>query len=401
MPRPRVFFDIQIGTQPAGRITIELFDDKTPKTCENFRLLCTGSNGTYTAPGGVTHALHYKNSTFHRVISEFMIQGGDITNGDGTGGASIYDGKMFADENLGWRKIDKEGLVCMANRGKGTNSSQFFITLAECEYLTDKHTLFGHIVAGMDVVKKIEDLKVDDSDRPLEDVIIASSGELVFKKRDPVPVPAARETRKELEVRSSPRSRSRERGKGDEHRGEESSRYHRRKRSRDGKSRYRKSRSRSRPRGAETETLAAPVEDISRGRSRERRGAGPADANTTIMEEPEDSISSPLQPKRVPSRSRSRHRHRRRRYHSGSRSPSRRRHRRHREKAYEYTRDEEAEERIRREENEREMERFARMDDDRGVGRSGEPEVKFKGRGSMKYREKKNWGYGGGEGRLT
>ncbi|KAI5850336.1 cyclophilin-like domain-containing protein [Morchella snyderi] len=366
MPRPRVFFDIQIGTQPAGRITIELFDDKTPKTCENFRLLCTGSNGTHTAPGGLTHPLHYKNSTFHRVISEFMIQGGDITNGDGTGGVSIYDGNMFADENLGWRKIDKEGLVCMANRGKGTNSSQFFITLAECEYLTDKHTLFGHIVAGMDVAKKIEELKVDDSDRPLEDVIIANSGELVFKRRDTVPVPAARETRKELEVRSSPRSRSRERGKRDERRGDESVQHHRRKRSRDGKSRYRKSRSRSRPRG-----------------------------------EQEDSISSPLQPKRVPSRSRSRHRHRRRRYHSGSRSPSRRRHRRHREKAYEYTRDEEAEERIRREENEREMERFARMDGDRGVGRSGEPEVKFKGRGSMKYREKKNWGYGGGEGRLT
>lgn len=399
MPRPRVFFDMQIGTQPAGRITIELFDDKAPKTCENFRLLCTGSNGTYTAPDGITHALHYKNSTFHRVISEFMIQGGDITNGDGTGGASIYDGKMFADENLGWRKIDKEGLVCMANRGKGTNSSQFFITLTECEYLTEKHTLFGHVVSGMDIVKRIEELKVNDSDRPLEDVIIANSGELMFKKKDPITVPAALETRKELEARSSPSSQSRERRKRHEHRGEEPSRHQRRKRSRGGKSTYRKSLSRSRSRGAKG--LVAPAEDISRGRSRDRRGAGAADANATIMEEPEGSISSPLQPKRVPSRSRSRHRHRRRRYHSGSRSPSRRRYRGHKEKVYEYTRDEEAEERIRREENEREMERYARMGDDRGAGRGGEPEVKFKGRGSMKYREKKNWGYGGGEGRLT
>ncbi|KAK5013601.1 peptidyl-prolyl cis-trans isomerase cpr6 [Cryomyces antarcticus] len=111
--RPRVFLDVHIATEPAGRLVIELFTDKTPKTCENFRALCTGSNPPLT----------YKLSPFHRVIDEFMIQGGDITKGDGTGGDSIYGGE-FEDENIGWRKIDSEGLVCMANYGKGTNSSQ-------------------------------------------------------------------------------------------------------------------------------------------------------------------------------------------------------------------------------------------------------------------------------------
>ncbi|KAI9775039.1 MAG: hypothetical protein M1839_001591 [Geoglossum umbratile] len=112
--RPRIFLDIQIGTEPAGRLVIELFVDKTPKTCENFRALCTGELG---------HGLSYKASPFHRIIDEFMVQGGDITKGDGTGGKSIYGGD-FEDENIGWRGIDKVGLVCMANRGKATNSSQ-------------------------------------------------------------------------------------------------------------------------------------------------------------------------------------------------------------------------------------------------------------------------------------
>ena len=112
--RPRVFLDIQSGSDFLGRITIELFSDKTPKTVENFRTICTPSS---------TQALTYKGSPFHRIIDEFMIQGGDITAGNGTGGISIY-GPVFEDENIGWREIDAVGLVCMANRGKGTNSSQ-------------------------------------------------------------------------------------------------------------------------------------------------------------------------------------------------------------------------------------------------------------------------------------
>ncbi|KAG9856153.1 hypothetical protein KCU77_g5697, partial [Aureobasidium melanogenum] len=116
--RPRVFLEITIGNEPAGRLTIELFTDQTPKTCENFRALCAGSHKN----------LSYALSPFHRIIDEFMVQGGDITRGDGTGGDSIYGGD-FEDENLGWRDMDAAGLVCMANRGKATNSSQFFITL--------------------------------------------------------------------------------------------------------------------------------------------------------------------------------------------------------------------------------------------------------------------------------
>ncbi|KAF3919379.1 Phosphatase [Orbilia brochopaga] len=157
--RPRCFLDLQHGTDPAGRVVIELFTDKTPKTCENFRALCTGSKSA---------ELCYISTIFHRVIEEFMIQGGDITRGDGKGGMSIY-GDTFEDENLGWCDIDKEGLVCMANRGKDTNSSQFFITCAPCDHLNGKHTVFGHVVAGMQFVKQIETVKVDASDKPTVD----------------------------------------------------------------------------------------------------------------------------------------------------------------------------------------------------------------------------------------
>lgn len=113
--RPRVFLDVQSGFDFLGRITIELFSDKTPKTAENFRAICT--------PPSSAQPLTYKGSRFHRIIDEFMVQGGDITAGNGTGGMSIY-GPVFEDENIGWREIDAVGLVCMANRDKGTNSSQ-------------------------------------------------------------------------------------------------------------------------------------------------------------------------------------------------------------------------------------------------------------------------------------
>ncbi|KAL8734293.1 MAG: hypothetical protein Q9181_003240 [Wetmoreana brouardii] len=116
--RPRVFLDVQSGADFLGHVTIELFSDKTPKTCENFRAICSSSYTPPSAGGPLT----YKGSPFHRLVDEFMIQGGDITAGNGTGGASIYGGD-FDDENIGWRDIDTAGLVCMANRGKGTNSS--------------------------------------------------------------------------------------------------------------------------------------------------------------------------------------------------------------------------------------------------------------------------------------
>ncbi|KAL8829257.1 MAG: hypothetical protein Q9170_006252 [Blastenia crenularia] len=148
--RPRVFFDIQSGADYFGRIVIELFGDKTPKSSENFRAICTSSHNSHS----LARPLTYKSSPFHRIIDEFMIQGGDITAGNGTGGTSIY-GKNFEDENIGWRKIDAPGLLCMANRGKDTNNSQFFITLAPCEHLNGKHTVFGHVVKGMVVCERM------------------------------------------------------------------------------------------------------------------------------------------------------------------------------------------------------------------------------------------------------
>ncbi|THW74288.1 hypothetical protein D6D19_04939 [Aureobasidium pullulans] len=182
--RPRVFLEISIGNEPAGRLTIELFADQAPKTCENFRALCAGSHSN----------LNYALSPFHRVIDEFMVQGGDITRGDGTGGDSIYGGD-FEDENLGWREMDAAGLVCMANRGKATNSSQFFITLDSCPHLNNKHTIFGRLVGGEDTLARMSKVQVDKDDKPLEPVLIARCGELERKKKAPIasPEPASKD----------------------------------------------------------------------------------------------------------------------------------------------------------------------------------------------------------------
>jgi peptidylprolyl isomerase len=167
----KVFFDIEMNGQPAGRIVFGLFGDVVPKTVENFRALCTGEKGT--SASGAT--LSYKGSKFHRIIPNFMLQGGDFTHGTGVGGESIY-GAKFADENFKL-KHDKPFLLSMANAGKDTNGSQFFITTVVTSWLDGRHVVFGMVLEGEALVKKIEAVGTA-SGTPGQKVVITNSGQL-------------------------------------------------------------------------------------------------------------------------------------------------------------------------------------------------------------------------------
>tara|TARA_A100001015_G_C14944510_1_gene694036 strand:+ start:405 stop:1085 length:681 start_codon:yes stop_codon:yes gene_type:complete len=160
------FFEIKIGDEKAGKIVFELFDDEVPNTCKNFRYLCQGSVLNKKDPD-------YKNTIFHRVIKDFMIQGGDTTKFNGTGGKSIF-GDKFNDENFDL-KHNQPGLLCMANSGPNTNSSQFYITLKKTPWLDDKHVVFGILLKGFDIIKKIENLDVI-NDQPIVKVEIENCG---------------------------------------------------------------------------------------------------------------------------------------------------------------------------------------------------------------------------------
>eukprot|EP00741_Cyanophora_paradoxa_P009842 tig00001636_g9533.t2 len=187
----KVFFDVEIDGQKAGRIVMGLFGNTVPKTVENFRALCTGEKGTGTSG----KPLHYKGSKFHRIIPNFMIQGGDFTLGDGRGGESIY-GARFEDESAFGRAVPglprgraadppadfkikhkAAGYLSMANAGPDTNGSQFFITTVVTSWLDGRHVVFGKVIEGMDVVARVEKIG-SESGTPSKTVTVADSGEL-------------------------------------------------------------------------------------------------------------------------------------------------------------------------------------------------------------------------------
>ncbi|KAK9108688.1 hypothetical protein Sjap_016748 [Stephania japonica] len=174
----RVFLDVDFEAQRIGRIVIGLYGNVVPKTAENFRALCTGERGI----SGSRKKLHYKGTPFHRIVSGFMIQGGDIVHGDGRGNTSIYGG-TFPDENFRI-KHSHAGVVSMVNSGPDSNGSQFFITTVKASWLDGEHVVFGTVIQGMDTVFMIEGGAGTYNGNPRKKVTIGESGEIPMSKWD-------------------------------------------------------------------------------------------------------------------------------------------------------------------------------------------------------------------------
>jgi cyclophilin family peptidyl-prolyl cis-trans isomerase len=169
LEKSNIFFEISRGTTSLGKVEIELFDEDVPLTCNNFRHLCVNGIKNKSSPA-------YKNTIFNCIIKDFMIQGGDVINNNGTSGYSIY-GKYFKDENFNL-KHNQEGLISMANCGKDKNNSQFFILTKKngCIQLDNKYVVFGIIIKGFDIIKKLENTKVDMNNNPIEKCYISNCG---------------------------------------------------------------------------------------------------------------------------------------------------------------------------------------------------------------------------------
>eukprot|EP01084_Bolivina_argentea_P217707 369574_1 len=185
---PRCYIDFKQGNERLGRIIIELFADIVPRTAHNFISLCKGESSVMI--NNRKTRLYYKNSIVHRVIKGFMLQMGDFTRGDGTGGISIY-GKHFDDENF---KIKhNKYYLSMANAGPQTNGSQFFICTANCDHLNKKHVVFGKVVDGTDIVDALESVETNSKDKPLVPIIVSKCGQLMLVKKSEMDAPKQEE----------------------------------------------------------------------------------------------------------------------------------------------------------------------------------------------------------------